>query len=101
MEALFKQLLIDDSISKVALLGSGCSGATETTADLSHYFNITQVRNFVTIINRNDLPSNKSVNKVQCVCVCVWGGGGGNKPSQTIVVAAAIISYHYCWSHDI
>ena len=47
MEALFKQLLIDDSISKVALLGSGCSSATETTADISHYFNITQVRNLL------------------------------------------------------
>ncbi len=43
MDALFSQILSSDGISKVAVLGSGCSVATEPTAEVSHYFNVTQV----------------------------------------------------------
>ena len=32
---------------KIAVIGSGCSVATEATADISHYFNITHVRNIL------------------------------------------------------
>ena len=31
---------------KIAVIGSGCSVATEPTAEISHYYNLTQVGNF-------------------------------------------------------
>ena len=43
LDALFNQLLAEDGISKVAVLGCGCSLATEPTAEVSHYYNVTQV----------------------------------------------------------
>jgi gamma-aminobutyric acid type B receptor len=43
LDALFKQLLAKDNISKAAVIGCGCSVATEPTAEVSHYYNITHV----------------------------------------------------------
>ena len=42
LDRLFTQLL-HPSQQKVALVGSGCSLATEVTAEISHYYNVTQV----------------------------------------------------------
>ena len=42
LDGLFTQLFQPPQ-EKVALIGSGCSVATEATAEISHYFNITQV----------------------------------------------------------
>ena len=42
LDALFRQMF-DSSHSFVALIESGCSVATEATAEVSHYYNITQV----------------------------------------------------------
>ena len=39
--ALFNQMLLEPT--KVALIGSGCSVATEPTAEVSQFYNITQV----------------------------------------------------------
>ena len=39
--ALFNQMLLGPT--KVALIGSGCSVATEPTAEVSQYYNLTQV----------------------------------------------------------
>jgi gamma-aminobutyric acid type B receptor len=41
LDALFKQIISD--IPKVGIIGSGCSVATEPTAEISHYYNITQL----------------------------------------------------------
>lgn len=46
LDALFKQLLSEDNISKAAVLGCGCSVATEPTAEVSHYFNVTHVSRY-------------------------------------------------------
>ena len=43
MNALLNQII--PGPVKIAVIGSGCSVATEATADISHYFNITHVRN--------------------------------------------------------
>ena len=43
LDALFNQLLSKDNISKAAVIGCGCSVATEPTAEVSHYYNITHV----------------------------------------------------------
>ena len=42
LDALFNQLI--PAPVKIAVIGSGCSVATEATADISHYYNITHVR---------------------------------------------------------
>ena len=42
LDGLFKQLFQSPQ-EKVALIGSGCSVATEATAEISHYYNITHV----------------------------------------------------------
>ena len=39
--ALFNQMLLEPT--KVALIGSGCSVATEPTAEVSQFYNVTQV----------------------------------------------------------
>ena len=41
LESLFNQIL--HSPTKVGWVGSGCSVATEPTAELTHFYNITQV----------------------------------------------------------
>ena len=43
LDALFKQLLSEDNISKLAVVGCGCSVATEPTAEVSHYYNVTHI----------------------------------------------------------
>ncbi len=40
----FFQQLLGDEKARLFWLGSGCSPATEPTAEISHYFNITQVQ---------------------------------------------------------
>ena len=40
--ALFDQII--PGPNKIAVIGSGCSVATEPTAEVSHFYNITQVR---------------------------------------------------------
>ena len=45
LDALFNQII--PGPVKIAVIGSGCSVATEATADISHYYNITQVRNIM------------------------------------------------------
>jgi hypothetical protein len=42
LDALYTELL--QSPTKVGIIGSGCSLATEPTAQISHYYNITHVR---------------------------------------------------------
>ena len=39
--ALFQQIVNEPT--KLAIIGSGCSVATEPTAEVSHFYNITQV----------------------------------------------------------
>ena len=41
MNVLYSQLLHEPQ--KLAIIGGGCSIATEPTAEVSHYYNITQV----------------------------------------------------------
>ena len=41
MDALHTHLL--QSPSKIGIIGSGCSQATEPTAEISHYYNLTHV----------------------------------------------------------
>ena len=42
LDGLFTQLN-EPPGRKVALIGSGCSSATEATAEVSHYYNVAQV----------------------------------------------------------
>ena len=49
LDVFFEQILSETEYQKLAVIGAGCSLATEPTAEISHQFNITQV----------------------CVCVCV------------------------------
>ena len=42
MDAFYNQII--SAPVKIALIGSGCSVATEPTAENSHYYNITHVR---------------------------------------------------------
>ncbi len=44
LDEFFWQILGDPELTKIAWLGSGCSPATEPTAEISYYYNITQVR---------------------------------------------------------
>ena len=41
LDAFFDQII--PGPTKLAVIGSGCSVATEPTAEVSHYYNITQV----------------------------------------------------------
>ena len=41
LDSLFTQLR--EEPTKIAAMGAGCSVATEATAEVSHYYNITQV----------------------------------------------------------
>ena len=45
LESLHR-LLFEDPV-KIAIMGSGCSPATEPTAEIDHYYNLTHVRMFV------------------------------------------------------
>ena len=45
LNTLFNQII--PGPVKIAVIGSGCSVATEATADISHYYNITHVRNIL------------------------------------------------------
>ena len=50
LDAFFHQILAETQYQKLAVIGAGCSPATEPTAEISHQFNITQVRlNFLTL----------------------------------------------------
>lgn len=42
LRSFFHQVVWNGPV-KLALIGSGCSVATEPTADISHFYNITQV----------------------------------------------------------
>ena len=42
MTALFKQLPYSEP-KRIALIGGGCSVASESIADISHHFNVMQV----------------------------------------------------------
>jgi len=44
LNAFFNQII--SGPVKIAVIGSGCSVATEPTAEISHYYNITQVRKY-------------------------------------------------------
>ncbi len=43
LAAFFRQMLSETQHQKLAVIGAGCSPATEPTAEISHQFNITQV----------------------------------------------------------
>ena len=43
LDALFKNTLFPYTPPKIAVIGAGCSLATEPTAEVSHYYNISQV----------------------------------------------------------
>ena len=45
LDALHAGLL--NSPTKIAVMGSGCSVATEPAAEISHYYNLTQVCNTI------------------------------------------------------
>ena len=45
LDSLFTQLR--EGPTKIAVIGAGCSVATEATAEVSHYYNITQVYNYI------------------------------------------------------
>ena len=64
LDALYSQLFHQPK--KLAIIGAGCSGATEPTAEVSHYYNITQVGKTLLIIL---LPLLLLL--LLCVCVCV------------------------------
>ena len=42
LKSFFHQVVWNEPV-KLALIGAGCSVATEPTADISHFYNITQV----------------------------------------------------------
>ena len=46
LDVLFRQLLAED-VPRVGVVGCGCSVATEPTAEVSHYYNVTHVRTLV------------------------------------------------------
>ena len=43
LDVFFEQILSETEYQKLAVIGAGCSLATEPTAEISHQFNITQV----------------------------------------------------------
>ena len=51
-KAFLEQML--NRPTKIALIGAGCSVASEPTAELSSYFNITQVSPDVIELHNND-----------------------------------------------
>ena len=60
LKAFITQILHEPT--KLAVIGSGCSPATEPTAELSHFYNITQVSLSTTSLSAK-------------LCVCMEGGG--------------------------
>ena len=46
LDSLFSRIL-DSSQQIIALIGAECSVATEATAEVSHYYNITQVEDII------------------------------------------------------
>lgn len=50
LDALFEDTIFRSPDNKIALIGSGCSLATEPTAEVSHYYNISHV-SFIVIFN--------------------------------------------------
>ena len=61
LKAFFSQILREPT--KLAVIGSGCSPATEPTAEISHFYNISQVSLSTTSLSAK-------------LCVCMEGGGG-------------------------
>ena len=57
LDALYTELL--QPPTKLGIIGSGCSLATEPTAQISHYYNITHVRSVVLFIG------------LGCRCACI------------------------------
>ena len=55
MDALYTELL--QPPTKLGIIGSGCSLATEPTAQISHYYNITHVRSVVSFITLEELSN--------------------------------------------
>jgi len=51
LDGFFKQIIQDPV--KISWIGSGCSVATEPTAELSHYYNVTQVISFHNVLTVN------------------------------------------------
>ena len=43
LQVLFQQVLSETEYQKVAVVGAGCSQATDITAQISHQFNLLQV----------------------------------------------------------
>ena len=54
LNALFSQLFSEPM--KLGIVGSGCSVATEPTAEVSHYFNLTQVSNKISFLSEHVWP---------------------------------------------
>ena len=75
LDAFFHQILSETQYQKLAVIGAGCSPATEATAEISHQFNITQVRlaSYLTL-NRSSLEKVatydiKFSSALLCVCL--------------------------------
>ena len=50
LQSFFHRVVWEEPV-KYALIGGGCSVATEPTADISHFYNITQVRYYSDLQN--------------------------------------------------
>ena len=68
--------------AKVALIGSGCSVATEPTAEVSQFYNLTQVK--VLVLNLAMLLYQPTKCEQQCIPVCtvhiICKASGVDKP---------------------
>ena len=64
LKSFFHQVVWNEPV-KLALIGSGCSVATEPTADISHFYNITQV---LFTVRNTLLASSWSIALPQLLC---------------------------------
>ena len=75
LDALHSQILHEPR--KLAVIGSGCSVATEAGAEVSHYYNITQVRRNVVsychgITSQSSFKGHRTVAIATCMVMVLW-----------------------------
>ena len=69
LKSFFHQVVWNGAV-KLALIGSGCSVATEPTADISHFYNITQVLFTVRNTLLASYVNNVASITIYCILVC-------------------------------
>lgn len=69
LNAFFNQII--SGVVKIAVIGSGCSLATEPTAEISHYYNITHVREY-TFIHTSYSQLFLGIHKLYCLLIIAY-----------------------------